>query len=666
MTSGDSAAGRERTAWLRFKDAVLGPPLRDSELRRETLSNRTALGVLASDGLSSTAYGGEQMLRVLVPVVGTAAFSLLLPLTGALLLVLLVLTLTYSDVVVSYTRAGGSYVVAKENFGPRIAQIASVALLVDYVVTVAVQAAAGADALFSLVHLMGDGWSAIDGFKVPVTVLIVLLLAYGNLRGVRQAGRIFAVPAYLFIAAVSLMLLAGLWRLATDTMPRADVHADGALELGTSGDGLLYGATVFVVLRAFANGGASLTGLEAVSNSVSVFREPRGVNARRTLLTMSVLLAGMILTVAWLASVTHTVPYRDGSPTVIAQEAHLVFGDGVLGLAGLLFVQVATAAILFTGANTSFSGFPFLADFVAEDRFLPERLTRRGQRLAFSTGIIALTVVSVVLLLVTRAQVERLVALYAIGVFTGFAMAGAGLTVHHWRERGRYFRLKLAGNALAAVVSCAVVGIFALTKFTEGAWLVVVVFPLGVWALIRINHEYRAEAAALGTVERKGADQPVWNRHVVLVLVDALDLAALRALRYAHTLHPDELRAVHVALDPVRAERLRSRWAASATTAVPLEIVDCQDRRLTPAVTRVAVRQTADGRTALTMLLPRRLYTTRLGKLLHPHVAERIARAVRHLPSTAVTILPVDVGGTARMVHDHVERRARESGGEPG
>ncbi|KAB8159565.1 amino acid permease [Streptomyces sp. 3MP-14] len=649
MTSGDDT-GFERSRWLRFKDVVLGPPLRVADLPQEKLSNRAALGVLASDGLSSTAYGGEQMLRVLVPVVGTAAFSLLLPLTGALLLVLLVLTITYGDVVTHYTRAGGSYVVAKENFGPRVAQIAAVALLVDYIVTVAVQAAAGADALISLVHLIGDGWPGINAVKLPVTVAIVLVLAYGNLRGVRQAGRVFAVPAYLFVAAVTAMLLVGLWRAATGGLPRADTHAEGALELGTSGDGLLYGATVFVVLRAFANGGASLTGLEAVSNSVSVFREPRGVNARRTLVVMSLLLAGMIGTVAWLAAVTHPVPFTDGSPTVIAQEAHMVFGDGVLGVAALVFVQVATALILFTGANTPFSGFPFLADFVAEDRFLPLRLTRRGQRLAYSGGIIALTVVSVALLVVTGAQVEHLVALYAIGVFTGFAMAGAGMAVHHRRERGPRHRLRTFGNAVAAVVSAAVVLIFAVTKFTEGAWLVVLVFPAGVWTLIRINREYREEAAALRAVERHGADLPTWRRHVVLVLVDALDLAALRALRYAHTLHPDELRAVHVALDPVRAERLRRRWADSSTTSVPLRVLDCQDRRLAAAVARTAVAETADGETALTLLLPRRLYLTRWGKLLHPHQGERIARAVEHLPATAVTILPVDVGSTARRV----------------
>ncbi|MFD3490157.1 APC family permease [Streptomyces sp. NPDC058690] len=634
----------------RIKRHLLGKPLTTERISDEKLSNRTALGVLASDCISSSAYGSEEMLRVLVPVVGAAAFTLLMPVTGAILLVLLLLTLCYSDVVMIYTRAGGSYVVARENFGPNIAQIASVALLVDYIVTVAVQVSAGTNALISLAHLIGGGWTGLDHLQLPVSVAVIVLLAYGNLRGIREAGRAFALPAYLFMAAVGLVLVVAGARGLTGGLPHADLHAPGVVPLGTPGSGWLYGASLFIVLRSFANGGSSLTGLEAISNGISAFREPQGRNARRTLITMSCVLGVLVLGVSTLAHFTHAVPYTDGTPTVIAQEAHLAFGSGTLGMVGLTFVQLATALVLYTGANTPFTGFPFLASFVAADRFLPRVLTRRGHRLAFSNGIIALTVVSVALLLVTGASVDKLVALYAIGVFTAFTMAGSGLTAYHLRRREPYRRVKIAVNGLAAVISAAVVLIFAVTKFTEGAWLVVVVFPLGVWALMRINREYRREAAALESIQASGADRPRVRRHLVFVLVDTLDLATLKALRYAHELRPDEIRAVHFSIDEAHGRRLAARWEATAATTVSLELVACPDRRLRHAMKELATRTTADGETSLTVLVPRRLYSNALGKILHRGTGEAMAIALEQLPHVAVTILPFDVSRALRAL----------------
>ncbi|KAB7837175.1 APC family permease [Streptomyces mobaraensis] len=628
----------------RVKRAFLGPPLVTERLSQEKLSNPLALGVLASDCVSSTAYGTEEMLRILVPVAGVAAFTLVLPVTGAILLVLLLVTLAYRDVVSVYTRAGGSYVVARENLGPRVAQVAAVALLVDYTVTVAVQTAAGTDALISLAHLIGHGYHGIDHLKLPLTIGVVVLLMYGNLRGIREAGRAFALPAYLFMAAVALLLTVGLVRgLVGGGLPHADTAAPGAVPLGTGGHGWLYGASLFIVLRAFANGGSSLTGLEAISNGVSAFRHPQGRNARRTLTVMSVILGIMVFGVSALAHFTHAIPYEDGNPTVLAQEAHLVFGDGRAGTAGLVFVQLATALILYTGANTPFTGFPFLASFVAEDRFLPRQLTRRGHRLAFSNGIICLTVVSLGLLLLAGGNVDKLVALYAIGVFTGFTMAAAGMTAHHLRSSGPGRRAKVAVNLAAAVVSALVVLIFAITKFTEGAWLVVVVFPLGVWALIRINRHYRTEAAVLENVPAFTTGRPHWRRHLVFVLVDSLDLAAVKALRYAHELRPDEVRALHFVIDEARARRLAERWEATPGTNVPLELIDCPDRRLRRAVLELAARTTADGSTALTLLVPRRTYSTPLGRLAHRGTGEQMARALAQLPNVAVTVLPFDV-----------------------
>ncbi|MFD5440723.1 APC family permease [Streptomyces tendae] len=632
----------------RVKRRLLGQPLTTERVSEEKLSNRTALGVLASDCISSSAYGSEEMLRVLVPVVGAAAFTLVMPVTGAILLVLLLLTLCYGDVVTLYTRAGGSYVVARENFGPNVAQVAAVALLVDYVVTVAVQTSAGTNALISLAHLAGNGWTGLDHLQLPVSVAVIVLLAYGNLRGVREAGRMFALPAHLFIAAMGLVFLVAAVRALSGELPHADLTAPGVVPLGTPGDGWLYGASLFIVLRSFANGGSSLTGLEAISNGISAFREPQGRNARHTLIAMSCVLAVLVLGVSTLAHYTHAVPYTDGTPTVIAQEARLAFGDGTVGTTGLVFVQLATALVLYTGANTPFTGFPFLASFVAQDRFLPRLLTRRGHRLAFSNGIVTLSALSVALLLVTGANVDKLVALYAIGVFTAFTMAGAGLTAYHLRRREPLRRVKVGVNALAATVS-AVVLIFAVTKFTEGAWLVVVVFPLGVWVLIRINREYRREAAALERLPT-GADRPRTRRHQVFVLVEILDLAALKALRYAHELRPDNVRAVHFAIDEAHAHRLSTLWASTSTTSVELELVACPDRRLRHAMRELADRTTHDGDTSLTVLVPRRMYANALGKLLHRGTGEKMSRALEQLPHVAVTILPFNASHAIRAL----------------
>ncbi len=626
----------------RIKKRLLGPPLVNAQLHTERLSKPIALGVLAPDCISSTAYGSEEMLVILIPVIGMAAFTLLMPVTLGILFILILLTLSYRDVVMVYTKAGGSYVVARENFGVNVAQIAAVALLIDYVVTVAVQTAAGTDAVLSFLHLELH-FDGADRYKLLITVGVVLLLAFGNLRGLREAGRVFALPTYLFTAAMLIVIITGLIRWAVQGhLPVANVHEAGALPLGGHSNGLILGASLFIVLKAFANGGSSLTGLEAISNGVSAFRKPQGPNARRTLVVMSCILGTLVLGVSTLAWQMHAIPFKNGSPTVISQEAKLILGQGVVGTVGFTIVQIATALILYTGANTSFNGFPFLASFVAEDSFLPRQLTHRGHRLAFSNGIIVLTVLSLALLIGVGSSVDKLVAFYAIGVFTGFTMAAAGLAKHHWQRRERGRTLKLVVNCAAAVLSALVVLIFAVTKFTEGAWLIVIIFPLGVWGLIRLNRRYRDEAAALAAAPATSA-LPAYQRNAVLVLVDGLDLAVIKALRYARSLRPAELRAVHFMIDNRHAEQLRRAWEASRAADVPLEVIEAPDRRIRRAAVELAARTAADGKTEVTVMLPRRTYTPIVGRLLHDRSADGIAQAVSELPHVAAMIVPFDV-----------------------
>jgi len=618
----------------RLKRRLLGAPLTNDQLHEERLSKTVALGVLAPDCISSSAYGSEQILLELLPFAALGAYTLLLPITGVILVILILLTLSYRQVVMAYTRAGGSYVVARENFGPKIAQIASVALLIDYVVTVAVQAAAGTVAVASAIPTLGP-------YTLEITIAVVLLLAYGNLRGIKEAGRAFAFPTYFFTASIGTVIVVGIIRALTHTLPQIDpTHLAGAVPV-THNSGLVMGATVLVLLRAFANGGSSLTGLEAISNGVGAFQKPEGPNARRALVVMATTLGFLVAGVSLLAYLTHAVPYTAGYPSVISQETQLVFGTGPLGHVLYILVQTATALVLYTGANTSFNGFPFLASFVAEDAFLPRQLRRRGHRLVFSNAIIVLTAVAVVLLIVTRAQVNALVPFYAIGVFTGFTMAGLGMARHHQRLREGAWRANVAINLAAGLTSLVVVGIFAIVKFTEGAWAVVVLFPILVFALIRLNTEYRQEATALADLD---SDEPaptaVYAHHTVLVFIDTLDLATIAALRYGRSLRPTTLRAVHIVLDSARATRLRQHWETSTQT-IPLELIDCPDRRLGRAALELISRASAPA-TEVSVLLPRRGYSPLLGRLLHDHTADRIAKLVSTLPHAVATIVPFD------------------------
>ncbi|NKS98098.1 DNA-binding protein [Prescottella equi] len=618
----------------RIKCRLLGPPLTSARLHQERLSKTTALGVLSPDCISSSAYGPEQVLIELLPFAALAAFTLLLPITGVILVILLLLTLSYRQVVMLYTHAGGSYVVARDNFGPRTAQIAAVALLIDYVVTVAVQSAAGTVAVVSAVPALGP-------YSLEITIGAVLLLAYGNLRGLKEAGRAFAFPMYFFAASIGAVIVVGVIQALTGNLDRIDpTTLDGTVDIA-HGDGLVMGATVLVILRAFANGGTSLTGLEAISNGVSAFQKPEGANARRALVIMASILAFLVSGVSLLAYLTHATPYAAGYPSVISQEARIVFGSGALGNVLFIVVQTATALILFTGANTSFNGFPFLASFVADDAFLPRQLRRRGHRLVFSNAIITLTAIAIVLLIATDAKVNSLVPFYAIGVFTGFTMAGLGMARHYQREKGRNWRRNMTLNLAAGITSAIVVGIFAIAKFTEGAWVVVIVFPTLVYVLIRLNREYREEAAELRELGDAEADaEAVYSHHIVIVMVDAFDLATIEALRYGRSLRPSELRAVHFVLDDAHAAHLKREWEAS-DLEVPLELIECPDRRLGHATLEMIARAGAP-RTEISILLPRRIYRAPLGRVLHDRTADHIARIVSDLPHAVAIIVPYD------------------------
>jgi amino acid transporter len=625
----------------RLKKKFLGPPLVTERLSEEKLSKRVALGVLAPDMISSSAYGTEQILNQLVPFIGVAAFSLLLPITYTILVVLIFVTLSYREVVMVYTKAGGSYVVSRDNFGPRIAQVAAVALIIDYILTVAVQVAAGSEVLAS-------AFPALSNHHLPliISLAVVLLMTWGNLRGIREAGRLFALPTYLFVTGVGSVVIFGVIRAALGQLHPHPIPPPDVLGYtpGQPGNGLLMGATLLIVLRAFANGGASLTGLEAISNGVANFRDPRGRNARRVLVIMSTILGILVLGVSVIAHFTHAVPYASGIPTVLSQEITFVFGTDPVGRALFYYVEFVTILILWTGGNTSFNGFPNLASFVAEDAYLPRRLMRRGHRLAFSNGIIILAVLSSALLVGTDAQVSALVAMYAIGVFVGFTMAGSGMVKHHFTYREKGWRAKSVINGFAAVLSALIVLILAVVKFSQGAWLVVVLFPILVTILIRLHRQYENEQQELAENAARACVAPVLRRHVVLLFVERLDLATARAIQVGRSLNPTELRAVHFVLDTAAADELRDQWTQLGLSRLPLDLVECPDRRLVRAVMELVAETAADGETEVGVLLPRRVFEGVFRFVLHDRTSDRIAGLVSQLPNANATIVPFPLG----------------------
>jgi amino acid transporter len=609
----------------RMKDRFLGPALPNEALAHERLGRPTALAVFSSDALSSTAYATEEILKTLIEAgIGVLAFSYVIPITLAMVGVLAILLFSYRQTIKAYPSAGGAYIVTKDNLGLLPAQVAGVALLTDYVLTVAVSVSAGVAALYSAV----PGTYA---WRVPIALAFIALIAWGNLRGVKESGRIFAAPTYCFILSMLTIIVVGLVRQVTghlDPIP----PSDPALLVQTSSVGL------FLILHAFASGGAAMTGVEAISNGVPAFKPPEWKNARSTLMWMGGLLGVMFLGLSWLAAHMKVVPTAD--QTVISQIAKGVLGGNVLYFA----VQLFTLLILVLAANTSFADFPRLASFHAEDAFMPRQLTKRGHRLSFSNGIIFLAITAAFMVVLFRADVSHLIPLYAIGVFTSFTLSQAGMAKRHLRLHEPGWRTGLLINGGGAVATGVVTVVIAITKFTHGAWAVMLLVPLLVAALVRLNRQYESEADDLGGDIAETVLAPVPTTHISLVLVDRLDAAAARALHVARTLRTDRTEAIHIAVDEHRAEQLLAAWDRLRPDGIDLRVIDSPERKLIRSATEHVADLVADGRTQVSVLIPRLLHRRRWHRLLHDATAEHLASALSKLRHVNVTFVPFHLG----------------------
>ena len=629
---------------------MLGRALTTDQLEHERLSNSVALAVFSSDALSSTAYASEEiLLTLLVAGVGSMAFNLVLPITIAMVLVLTILVFSYRQTIKAYPSAGGAYIVTKDNLGVIPAQVAGVALLTDYILTVSVSVSAGVAALYSVFH-------GVYPYRVPIALGFIAIIAIGNLRGVKESGKIFAIPTYAFLISMFLMIGVGIVK-ATLGGGLEHVRLDPiqAEALATTG-----AASFVLILHAFASGGAAVTGVEAISNGVPAFKAPEWKNARNTLMVMGIFLGMMFLGISWLAGQVHAVPME--GRTVISQIAETVYGNGVLGKFLFIFTQASTMFILVLAANTSFADFPRLASFQAEDSFMPRQLTKRGHRLVFSNGIIALAISAAVLVVILGADVSKLIPLYAVGVFTSFTLSQAGMARRHIRLKEQGWKVGLFINGLGAIVTLVVTVVIAYTKFTHGAWVIIVLIPIFVWVVVRLNHQYEAEKAELEGDAILAATAPILRRHAVVVLIDKIDRTSARAIQYARTLHPDRLWAVHIAVDEIHASELADEWSALALKQLPLDIRECPDRRINRTVLEVVHELAADGDTEVSILIPRREYRSRWHRLLHDHTADGIAKAISDVPHANVTFVPYHLTKTSKGQHIHKIEHGAVSG----
>jgi amino acid transporter len=626
-----ASSRRYQSLGYRAKSVLLGPALKTAQLAHERISKRVALAVFSSDPISSTAYATEEILLVLVGAGlagGVLATGLALPVALAIVALLALLVVSYRQVVDAYPSAGGAYVVSRDNFGNVTAAVAGAALLVDYVLTVAVSVSSGVAAMASVFP------EQLGPVRVEISVAFVVLLAWANLRGIREAGRIFAVPTYVYVAAVGAMIAVGGWRLATGDIAPISYSPEEAELLHHEGP--LGAVTVFLVLRALASGTTALTGVEAISNGVSAFRKPEARNAKKTLMVMAAIMASLFVGVTYLAVELEALPFESGYPTVISQIARQVLGSGP----AFILVQAATLLILVLAANTAFSGFPLLASFASGDALLPRQLRKRGHRLVYSNGILALAAVASFLIVAFRADTHDLIPLYAVGVVTSFTLAQAGMTRRHLRRREPGWRSGILVNGVGAAVTGVALVVIMVGKFADGAWMVVVAIPLLVWLLLRIQRTYVRELAQLKVESHRLA--PPKPRHEVIVLIEDLDQAALSALQYARQLNPLSITAMHVAVDPDHARELGRLWAR-VDIPFPLELVDAPDRNLLATVEEtVAERVRSD--TEVTVLVPRRRYVGFWRRVLHDQTSAGLTKVLGTMQNVNVTIVPFHFG----------------------
>lgn len=618
-------------AFHRLKRVLVGRPIATGRMRHELLPKRLALPVFSSDALSSVAYATEATLLVLLAS-STAARGLLMPLSIAIAVLLAIVVSSYRQTVRVYSSAGGAYVVAKDNLGRLPSLVAAGALLTDYVLTVAVSIAAG---VFALTSAIGGA----QGMQLELALAFLALVAIANLRGVREAGLLFAFPTYGFVVVLSVMIVSGLVQCAGGGCPQATVPNPEPVGSAVGAVGIV------LILRAFASGCAALTGVEAIANGVTAFRPPQAQNAARTLAIMGTIAITLFLGVSFLAYQTDAQPSKTVS--VVSEVARAVFPAG--GSAGVLFylVQGFTFAILVLAANTAFQGFPRVTALLAQDGFVPRQFANLGDRLVFSNGVLVLALAAATLLVAFRANVTALIHLYLVGVFTAFTLSQAGM-VRLWARRGRAgeirarnWRSSMVINAVGALATGLVTLLVIGTKFVEGAWMVIVAIPLLVAAFTTLRRRH-------DLVERQVQMHPAamsdLSESPVVLYVDSLDAATSEALAYVRAIRGERFRAIHVEATPAAGEGLQARWQAFSASAVKLELLPAAANPADAVVAYVEALKPSEG-TLVTAVVPEPFTGRSIRQALRPSTAFALKTRLFGRPGVVVTDVSVVARG---------------------
>ncbi len=624
---------RRESIFRSIRKVLFGAPISSEDADHQRLSKVKALAVFSSDALSSSAYATDEILLVLVAA-GTGALTHSIGIAIAITALLAVVTFSYRQTIRAYPSGGGAYIVARDNLGDVSGLTAAAGLSVGYILTVAVSIAAGVVAVVS-------AYPELESYRVPIAVVAVLIITMLNLRGISESGTIFAIPTYGFVVVFVMLLVGGFVRLLINPDLTAAEPSSGWHEAGTAG------VSWFLILRAFSSGSAALTGVEAISNGIPAFKKPEPKNAAATLMWMAIILGVLFLGITVLASQLG-VRHSD-EISAPAQIAKTVFGNGIL----FYTIQAFTALILFLAANTAYADFPRLGSILARDRFLPHQFLFRGDRLAFSNGILVLGAASAFLLVVFEASVNRLIPLYAFGVFLSFTLSQSGMIVHWLRIKGPGWKSSIVINSIGAVTTGVVAVIIGGTKFVEGAWIAMVAIVFLGFFLWTIYKHYSGVERELAVPEGVLIDTAPHHRQAVLVPVDSLSRAVVRTVEYARAVSPN-VTALHITDDLESGQRLRHQWNATILD-VPLVLIDSPFRSfVSPVMSYIDALDKADPGQYVTVVLPE--FRTRLPwqRMLHNQSAMRLKKALVDRANTVIIEVPYhlgveDVAATSRV-----------------
>jgi amino acid transporter len=610
---------RSERVWQRVRRTVFGAPISSEEVEDQRLSKSKALAVFSSDALSSSAYATDEILLVLIAA-GTAGLVWSIPIAGAIIALLAVVTFSYRQTIRAYPSGGGAYIVARDNWGDLAGIVAAAGLSVGYIMTVAVSIAAGVFAVVSAIPELNE-------VKVPMAVGAVALITLLNLRGIRESGTIFAIPTYGFVIAFAALIIWGFIRLLSGADLQAEEPSVGWHEAGGAS------VSLFLILRAFSSGSAALTGVEAISNGIPAFKKPEPQNAATTLMLMAVILGALFIGITILADQLG-VRHSD-EISAPAQIAKTVFGENIL----FYTIQTFTALILFLAANTAYADFPRLGSILARDKFLPHQFLFRGDRLAFSNGIMVLGIASAALLVVFGADVNNLIPLYAFGVFLSFTLSQSGMVIHWLRKKEAGWQQSIVINGVGAVTTGVVAVIVGSTKFVEGAWIAMVAIIVLAFLLWQIYQHYMGVERKLHVPESIILPLGPVHRQAVIVPVDQINQAVLRTVEYARSLSPN-VRAIHVTDDLHHSQELRERWNASVLD-VELTVINSPYRSFVlPVLSYIELLDKADPGQYVTVVLPEFRTAWPWQRWLHNQSARRLKNALMDRPNTVIVEVP--------------------------